>query len=160
MKFDIYCDMDGVLTNFEDSAKQIRDDIFEISETELWLTISLEGESFWADMPWMDNGLKLWEYIKPHNPKILTAVPGLSKDDPLKLFANYGKQTWVEKNIGEEWIDNLILTTSKEKKKFAKHNAILIDDRKKIISAWKKEGGIGILHTSANETIKQLGDIL
>ena len=35
-------------------------------------------------------------------------------------------------------------------------DAILIDDRLKSIGPWRQKGGIGILHTDANETIRQL----
>ena len=33
---------------------------------------------------------------------------------------------------------------------------ILIDDRKSNIEEWRANGGIGILHTSATDTISQL----
>jgi len=36
----------------------------------------------------------------------------------------------------------------------------LIDDRKDIIKEWESQGGIGILHTSAEETIVQLLNIV
>ena len=36
---------------------------------------------------------------------------------------------------------------------------MLIDDRPKNIECWVNAGGIGILHTTADETIKQLNEI-
>jgi hypothetical protein len=39
---------------------------------------------------------------------------------------------------------------------YAKPNHILIDDREKSIQPWREAGGIGILHTSAADTISQL----
>jgi hypothetical protein len=50
----------------------------------------------------------------------------------------------------------LILRSAKHKKDFAEPNAILIDDRKDNIDGWIDAGGIGILHTSAEETIEIL----
>ena len=35
-------------------------------------------------------------------------------------------------------------------------NNVLIDDRPKNIEAWEAAGGIGIIHTSAKNTIEQL----
>ena len=37
-----------------------------------------------------------------------------------------------------------------------KYDKILIDDMEQTINEWNKGGGIGILHTSAADTIKQL----
>ena len=44
----------------------------------------------------------------------------------------------------------------KHKKDFAAPDAILIDDRESNIIGWIENGGEGILHTSAEETIKTL----
>ena len=50
----------------------------------------------------------------------------------------------------------LILAYSYNKKDYADKNSILIDDYSKNIEQWRAAGGIGILHTSAEDTIKQL----
>ena len=39
---------------------------------------------------------------------------------------------------------------------YAKPNRILIDDYSETIERWRAAGGKGILHTSADDTIKQL----
>jgi hypothetical protein len=39
---------------------------------------------------------------------------------------------------------------------FANEDKILIDDMEQTIKEWKNAGGIGILHTSAADTISQL----
>ena len=36
---------------------------------------------------------------------------------------------------------------------------VLIDDRPKNIEAWEAAGGIGIIHTSAKETIEKLKEL-
>ena len=41
-------------------------------------------------------------------------------------------------------------------KNYAAPNHILIDDRESNIDQWRAAGGIGILHTSASNTIQQL----
>jgi hypothetical protein len=50
----------------------------------------------------------------------------------------------------------LILSKAENKKDYARPNSILIDDNVKNIADWIGAGGIGILHTSAEDTIKQL----
>ena len=39
---------------------------------------------------------------------------------------------------------------------FSKKGNVLIDDRQSNIDAWESEGGIGILHKNARDTIKEL----
>ena len=46
-----------------------------------------------------------------------------------------------------------------QKAAFAYEGSVLIDDRKKNIDAWENAGGIGILHTSAKETINALKEL-
>jgi len=45
---------------------------------------------------------------------------------------------------------------SKDKQNYLKDHDILIDDREQNIQRWVEAGGIGILHTSAENTIRQL----
>jgi hypothetical protein len=53
----------------------------------------------------------------------------------------------------------MILTPARFKQKYSGENNILIDDREDNIQQWKDKGGIGILHTSTANTIKQLKDL-
>jgi 5'(3')-deoxyribonucleotidase len=47
----------------------------------------------------------------------------------------------------------------RDKAVFARPNHVLIDDRKDNIEAWEQAGGIGILHTDADDTINQLNKL-
>ena len=53
----------------------------------------------------------------------------------------------------------LTLAQAYAKQNYAAPNHILIDDRKSNIDQWISQGGIGILHTSAADTIQQLKKI-
>ena len=65
------------------------------------------------------------------------------------------KIRWVMDNLNG--YDQILHTISgADKHKYAAPNHILIDDRDKAILPWRKAGGIGILHTSAADTITQL----
>jgi hypothetical protein len=94
----------------------------------------------------MPDGKELWNYIKGYNPELLSAP---SREESSKI----GKFTWVKRNIPGT---KLLLKSAERKQEYATPNAILIDDRADNIQRWKDAGGVGIHHTSAENTIKQL----
>ena len=66
-----------------------------------------------------------------------------------------GKEAWCKMNINNQY-KKLYFKPAKFKADFAGENKILIDDRDDTIAQWKANGGIGIHHTSASNTIKEL----
>jgi len=154
-KYTIYCDMDGVLCDFDKRFMEFSNGIppsqyeNEFGKKAFWELISKKGVGFWVGIPWMPDGKQLWNYIKPHNPSLLSAP---SREESSRL----GKRLWVRNNIPGT---KLILRQAEQKQEFASPNAILIDDRTSNIQQWRDKGGIGIMHTSANETIKQLKEL-
>ena len=152
-KYDIYLDLDGVLTDFVKQF-EIFTGIKDGKEFErkrgteaFWGEIGKGGLDYWSEMPWMEDGEKLWNYLKDKNVKILSA--------PAKTIpeCSPGKRMWVKKNLGSV---ELVICSAKEKQDYAKKNAILIDDKKENIDQWNARGGIGILHKSAASTIKKI----
>jgi hypothetical protein len=149
--YKIYCDMDGVLVDFEKGYKELtgKETSYSTSPEEFWEPITRAGAAFWIKLQWMPDGKQLWEYIKQYNPDLLSAP---SREESSKI----GKFTWVKRNIQGT---KLILRSAERKQEFATPNSILIDDRADNIQRWKDAGGIGILHTSAADTIQQLKDL-
>jgi len=152
-KYTIYCDMDGVLVDFDKQFEKASGGISPREYEEkngkeaFWNLIDNEnGVGFWVGMPWMPNGKQLWEYIKPNNPMLLSS-PSRSNSSRL------GKRLWVRNNLPGT---KLILANSYNKKNYADGNNILIDDRPSNIDQWKAAGGIGILFISTEQTIKEL----
>jgi hypothetical protein len=151
-KYTIYCDMDGVLCDFDKRFMEFSNGIppseyeSKFGKSAFWELISKKGVGFWVGIPWMPDGKQLWNYIKPYNPSLLSAP---SREESSRL----GKRLWVRNNIPGT---KLILRQAEQKQEFANPNAILIDDRTSNIQQWRDKGGIGILHTSADETIEQL----
>ena len=94
-------------------------------------------------MSWTKDGRQLWEYVKKFNPTILSS-PSIEKESKI------GKKIWCERELGLSK-NNVIITFQKQK--YATSNSILIDDMRKRIVAWKTAGGIGILHTSTEDTV-------
>ena len=155
----IFCDMDGVLCNFEKMFFDIADVKTEtpwdyekkFGEDKFWNVINSYGIKFWTKLPWMPDGKKLWSYLVKNykNVNILSAPSSHDQGQSVK-----GKKIWLKSNIGSP---NTIL--DKQKYKYAKPNHILIDDLEKNIKAWTSAGGIGILHKSASDTISKLKTI-
>ena len=148
-KYKLFVDMDGVIVDFRrgyhdltgvDLGRTFHDD------DRFWDPINKAGYDFWINLEWMPDGKKLWNYVSKYNPEILSAP---SRQDESRV----AKHEWIKREIPGA---HLILRTAKNKKEFACLHCILIDDLPKNIDAWKEAGGIGILHTSTDETIKQL----
>jgi len=149
--YKIYCDMDGVLVDFDKGYKELtgKEASFDTPKEEFWDSITKAGVKFWIKLDWMPDGKQLWSYIKPYNPDLLSAP---SREESSKI----GKFVWVKRNVPGT---KLILRQAERKQEFATPNSILIDDRKDNIQRWKDAGGIGIHHTSAADTIQQLKDL-
>lgn len=148
--YDIYCDLDGVLVDFNGGYKELTGmntkKATKLPLSDFWEPIDKAGESWWTELNWMSDGKKLWSYIKKYSPTILSAP---SRNESSKI----GKRKWVKKNIGSV---NLILVPSYEKKNYSSKNSILIDDTLKNINEWERSGGIAIHHKSTQSTLKML----
>ena len=156
----IYCDMDGVLCDFdsrfeyyfdmgpnefrEKYGKQVMED--KISEA---------GLQFWAGMQWMPGGQELWSVIGKRNPIILSS-PGKFHQ------AEEGKQLWIKKNLNPQPKSVIFKQAGKKhevlqgKSPEEIKKSILIDDYYRNIMPWKEVGGIGLYYKST----KQILDIL
>jgi len=147
--------MDGVIVDFVKGYKELTgvDTSHYVSSTpEFWQPVDSGGPAFWASLDWTSDGKQLWNYIKKYKPNILSS-PSRSQTSRI------GKQVWVKTHIPRTQYKDLLLYPRHEKQLFAGGNRILIDDLAKTIDEWNAKGGIGILHTSAANTIKQLKEL-
>jgi 5'(3')-deoxyribonucleotidase len=155
-KYQIYCDMDGVLTDFETRfvtllqqegpkyyskatiAQVTRPKHFDKLEgtEEFWKFIDQYiGLEFWSEMEWMPNGRQLWDFIQPYGPKILTSP---SEDNTSRL----GKRLWVKENLVPA--PEVLFRFGDAKSDFANENTILIDDKPSNLAAFAGKGGIAL----------------
>ena len=148
----IYCDMDGVLCDFEYAANKATGQVWGGLRTgQDWESIR-KTKNFWSTLPWKSGGRQLWNYIKKFDPHILSAY---STEDP---NCKPGKRRWLSNNLGLSG-SRINLVRRSEKRNFAmdgRRPAILIDDYPKNISDFKSAGGIGIIHSNTQTTISQL----
>lgn len=161
-QYQIYCDLDGVLADFdtrfehftgilprEYEERAIRQYGEIKGKEKFWNLIDDEiGVRFWRGIPWMPEGEELWDYIKRYGPTILTAP---SKND----VSRTGKTLWVQDHLGVGI--PIEFKAAKEKHVFAGPRKILIDDRLDTIQSWKAKNGIGLLYKGdTQEIIKEL----
>lgn len=165
-------DLDGVLCDFMKGFNALLgDDAEDISTSEyeakhgknsIWEVIDPHGVDFWTGLDWMPDGKKLWTYVKPYNPTILSAPSR-------KIESKIGKTEWLRNNIPElpnhhvqtkgkrGWDGSSKIILNSMKHLYANGpEDILIDDTPSKIEAWRSAGGTGILHTSANSSIAEL----
>ena len=152
--YKIYCDMDGVLTDFEkrfhQKLNEVGPDYYPIKDIqkvvkpkdfeaifgieEFWNFIDkIVGIGFWVGMDWMPQGKELWSFISPYKPDLLTSP---SRDNGSRL----GKQLWAKNNLNPK--PKVIMAYSADKQRYANENSILIDDKKSNIKEWIAKGGI------------------
>jgi len=149
MNIKIFCDLDGVLVDFDYGVKKIlKKSPDQLPECLMWAVIK-KTPNFYTNLYWTHDGKQLWNFIKDfQGVQLLTGIPRGFKD------AITQKKSWCNSELGNQY--NVICCATKDKPLYATKGAILIDDRLKIANEWISKGGIFIHHTSAENTIKEL----
>ena len=166
-KFKLYCDMDGVLCNFDEQfINKLNDKDFggkyyraeeldgittpndfevKFGKEEFWKFIDeICGKEFWSEMEWTPGGQQLWGVIGVLKPTLLTS-PSRT------MISRIGKRSWSKNNLAPS-PEGIIFKYSTYKQEQAASDVakglepILIDDRRDIIDRWQDAGGIGIHH--------------
>lgn len=137
-KYIIFCDLDGVLADFEEGVRnKFKKNVEEIKPSLMWGVIN-KSKTFFETLPWMPKGRELWAQIKQYNPIILTGVP------PGSATASEQKIRWCQRELGPDI--QVITCATKDKPKYCIANYILIDDRTDNLNAWNNKGGKFILY--------------
>lgn len=164
--FEIFVDLDGVLAAFSKGMSkavyEVYGEVIAHNEDEyernkeyqkkMWKACweyQSRGGELWYELDLMPDAMDLWNYIKHHNPQILSAT------GHKKFGAEGQKRRWVPEKFGDGIVVNLTFSAS-EKAIYAAPNRILIDDKLKAINPWEEAGGIGVHHTSAVDSIRKL----
>ena len=155
----IFLDQDGVLADFADGLttamgyKVSLEDEHDVYDTE---KRKLTAQRLFRNLKPLPDAWKLVDYCMNSgiHTEILTAAGTVNRTLVVK-----DKIDWIRRYVHPHWI--VIPTFSgSQKAAFAHKKAVLIDDRQRNIDYWVEAGGIGILHKTADETIKQLDYII
>ena len=150
----IYLDMDGVLFDFVKNIEQTTglsiNQWTNLGRKERWDPI-IAKKDFWSKGPWLNEGKKLYNFVKKYKPHILSAYVEHA-NDPNCIP---GKAKWAMKNTGiPRGRINLVMRSQKQT--YASPASILIDDYEKNTKEFTARGGTGITFKTANQTIAEL----
>jgi len=162
--YTIFLDMDGVLCSFlrafETFKTGLSPDAYETKygSKKYWDLINSKGVDFWSDIDPLPDMNELKSFVFDNFLRI-GILSSSSKKNSGTNYAEIGKRIWLEKHgftsvIPDSYIH--IVPSAQDKKKFASSDRILVDDYPKNITGWTSSGGVGILHKSAKNTIKEL----
>lgn len=160
MAYKIFCDLDGVLADFDRGVFELTGRMPEDYNTRtddawMWRAIA-KSPGFYANLALMPDALELWIYLRNVAGTNITILTGL----PTSVNAADDKKAWVSCVLGPSV--PVIVCKSKEKIIRAWEVTppgdipLLIDDMVKFQSVWEAGEGKFILHTSAIETIGKL----
>jgi hypothetical protein len=157
MTYDVFVDMDGVLTDFIGAVE----DFYGLQQTneeraawdgvinaykrksgrttmDFWNDLPV---TFWSDMPETRECRMILAMVEQYSPMILTAPP-ISQHGVGHCVT--GKLLWLKKNLPDYFWDARFMVGSR-KEVCAKKNAVLIDDNTANCFAWSDKGGKAIL---------------
>ena len=146
----IYVDMDGVVADFDAGIQSLYGRSFETldsSEQSMFWNSDCAAHRFFANLAPIPEGIALVRGLLQSGLKFtfMTSTGGG------KMHLNIAKQKLdflSSVGISESPVAFCLNTLSKAW--FASENAILIDDRQKVVDAWREAGGEAILFTREN----------
>ena len=162
----LYLDLDGCFADFDGQLVKYgvikNDQTFHHTHPSTWTEAQTElshkvekcmgTKGFWEGIPLCKGAYELWDFCQQYNPIILTAVP--SKLDWKDLIVKE-KQSWIDRYFGVGTPVRYCFRS--EKKDYCKKLLdVLLDDTKQNISEWHEAGGIGILHTDIESSIRKI----
>jgi beta-phosphoglucomutase-like phosphatase (HAD superfamily) len=151
----IYLDMDGVIADFDrrykTRYKMLPREAEQHKEFDKFFTQFIKDGEF-ATLDLMPDAMDLINFLK--SLKVPTEILSSSASEKRDPDIRPQKLEWLKKNNIE--FPAIIVPGKRHKKEYSNKNTLLIDDTAVNIDQWRREGGIGILHTDAFTTINIL----
>ncbi len=151
----IWLDMDGVVADFDEQYFKlfgVRPTRWPDPETVDWKAVH-DVPDFYATIPLMPGAHKLFRYVDE-----LGFGTGFLTGVPRSISTCYEqKRKYIAERFGEVQV---VGCPSREKYMHGKPGDVLIDDYLRYRVEWEDMGGIFIHHTSADESIRQLGEFV
>lgn len=148
----LYLDCDGVLADFDKGAAAVLGlppRAFEKRHGlgRFWQRLAMAPD-FYFGLPLMDDALELFEAVRHLGPVILTGLPRGN-------WAADQKVRWAAKHFPGT---RIITTMARDKRDHAREGDVLVDDQTRHRERWEEVGGVFVHHTSARESLAQLGE--
>lgn len=157
MKIKLFLDCDGVLADFDRKFFEITgiqprkfDEIYGAKK--FWQIIREHQPPFFASLDLMSDALKLWAGVKHLNPTILTGMP-------LGNWAHTQKVQWAARHFPDLPIITCLSANKRDHMDEYALN-IIIDDDPKHRDKWEEHDGIWILHYTAEQSLKELEEVI
>jgi hypothetical protein len=168
LKYQFYCDMDGVLVDLEKGFKAVSGGLSpkeyedKNGKNTFWKVVN-QHPNFWIDLEPMPDAKILWDYIndnfKNPRPVILSAGIGSRIKEQ--------KTQWIRNHI-DPTVQVIISSSGVKKPQYIIDRTdiqlthILLDDTDKNITAWENSGPnrIALLHKNAASSIENIKKIL
>lgn len=159
----LFCDMDGVLADFE---KGYLSQAADLPPMGIKLDGAIVGNSdFWMNLDWQPGGKELWSFIRHLNPTLLTAPPscydkGTKEQRDVDIAAGNGKKAWAQSRLGIP-AQKVILERNKWLHLVPGKVSVLIDDGMHNITPWGDKGGAPVHHDTydSNHVILDEGKV-
>ena len=159
----IYFDMDGVLADFERGVKELcgmeplcQNGDRRDPETDnlMWDRIR-ETDHFYDRLELMPGAKEMFDRIYAKYGDRCEILTGIPRGERGIVTAEEDKRNWTRRMLSDKVKVNAVCR--KHKQLYCSGpESILIDDREKTIREWRNLGGTGILHVSAEQTMKEL----
>ena len=178
LKVQLYLDLDGVMADLDKGFKRLsgglgateyqkihgKGSFWEVIGRKDPTTRKPKHPNFWIDLEPMPDAQILWKFIKENFKNPDTAILSAGQGETIKQQ----KTEWVRRHIDPN-VKVIIADAGARKSNFIlpypsgqRITHLLLDDHQKNINAWNNEAKhqIGILHTNAASSIKQLNNFL
>ena len=160
----IYFDMDGVLADFDRGVRDLcgmetlpqstrspeQDDL-------MWDRIR-KMDHFYDRLEPMPGAKEMFNAVYGVYGKRCEILTGIPKEKRGIVTAAEDKRNWMRRVLSDKVTVNVCLRAEKILK-CTGPEAVLIDDLEKNIQEWKAAGGTGILHESAEQTMRELREL-
>lgn len=150
----IWLDMDGVVADFDTHYFNLsgsRPTRWPDPETVNWKLVNSVPD-FYRTMPLMPGAHDLFRYA------VSTAYTAFLTGAPRSVATTEKqKREWGGEQFGDT---HIVCCPSREKYQFCAPGDVLVDDYLKYRVDWERAGGIFIHHTSADDSIRQLGELV
>lgn len=153
MKYRLFLDLDGVLVDFERGVLEATGKpVDEQTPRQMWSALA-RTPGFYANLHWMPDGRRLWDYAASKEPVVLTGLP-------FGRWARPQKLEWCARELGPE-VPVITCFTREKTSRALEHvddgeTPVIVDDRDRIREGWEAAGGIFIHHSDAESSIEAL----